>query len=170
MLSLLTQLCGLLCGIYSNVNRALKGYDLKGVSLMGNLFEACSETSFTTLLLLMSLGYTVTKSILNPIQTWRLSGFIGLTISLQLLLFVYESEAFDPGLVLYIYESPPGYGLLALKVLAWVIFVICCYKSSQNYATKFHFYGSLLSLGSGWFLCQPLVVNKYIHYKSMKEI
>ncbi|OXU22806.1 hypothetical protein TSAR_004610 [Trichomalopsis sarcophagae] len=158
MLSLATQFCGLLCEIYSNVNRALKGFDLKGVSLIGNLLEACSETTFTTLLLLMSLGYTVTKSLLTPLETWRLSAFIGITISLQLLLFVYEAEAFDPGLVLYLYESPPGYGLLALKISAWVVFVICCYKTSKNAAIKFHFYGSLLSLGSGWFLCQPLTV------------
>ncbi|XP_058792801.1 transmembrane protein 145-like isoform X1 [Phymastichus coffea] len=158
MLSLIAQLLGLLCQMYSYINRALKGYDLKGVALMGNLFEACSETCFTMLLLLMSLGYTVTKSVLTMVETWRLSTFIGAYISLQLLLLIYESEAFDPGLVLYIYESPPGYGLLALKVIAWVVFVICCYKTSQNISTKFHFYGSLLSLGSGWFLCQPLVV------------
>lgn len=159
MTSLIAQLLGLMCEMYSYVNRAFKGYDLQAVSLIGLLLEACSETAFTMLLLLMSLGFTVTKSVLNIMETWRLSTFIGAYISLQLLLFIYESQVFDPGLVLYIYESPPGYALLALKIMAWVVFVLCCYKTAQNASTKFHFYGSLLSLGSGWFLCQPLVVR-----------
>ncbi|XP_014228558.2 transmembrane protein 145-like [Trichogramma pretiosum] len=158
MMSLLTQLWGLLFQVYSYVTRALYGYDLHGFHLAGNLLEAVSETCFTSLLLLMSLGYTVTKSVLTPVQSWRLSLFIGLTVSLQLLLFIYQAEAFDPGLVLYLYESPPGYGLIALRIWAWVVFVACCYKTSKAAAAKFHFYGSLLSLGSAWFLCQPLVV------------
>ncbi|XP_011499139.1 PREDICTED: transmembrane protein 145 isoform X1 [Ceratosolen solmsi marchali] len=158
MLSLVAQLCGLVCEIFSYVYRALKGFDFTGIFLLGNMFEACSETAFTTLLLLMSLGFTVTKSILTAMEIWRLSAFVTLTISLQLLLFIYESEKFDPGLVLYMYESPPGYGLLALKIWAWVVFVISCYKTSKNAISKFPFYGSLLSLGSSWFLCQPFVV------------
>jgi hypothetical protein len=165
MASLITQLCGLLCESINYVYRALKGYNIMGISLLGNIFEAYSETLFTMLLLLMSLGYTVTKSVLTRIEIWRLSVFVILTISLQLLLFVYESEAFDPGLVLYMYESPPGYGLLALKVWAWVVFIVSCYKTSKNTATKFPFYGSLLSLGSGWFLCQPFVVY-YLYHKN----
>lgn len=161
MLSLLTQLCGILLEINSYINRALYGYDLQGVYLIGMMFEACSETCFTALLLLMSLGYTVTKSLLTPTQCWRLSIFLGFMISLQILIFLYQSEAFDPGLVLYLYESPPGYALLILKLWAWVIFVLCCYQTGQVAAAKFHFYGSLLSLGSGWFLCQPLTVRFY---------
>lgn len=159
MISLMAQLIGLIFEIHSYVNRALTGRDLQGALLLGNLFEACSETAFTTLLILMSVGYTVTKSILSTRQRTRITAFIGLTIFLQLSLFVYESEAFDPGLVLYLYESPPGYGLIGLKLLAWGVFVICCYRTSQKYSTKFHFYGSLLSLGSSWFLFQPLVVS-----------
>ncbi|KAJ8687751.1 hypothetical protein QAD02_023545 [Eretmocerus hayati] len=158
MVSLLTQLCGLLCEASSLCHRALSGYDLKDVVLIGTLLEACSETIFTTLLLLMSLGYTVTKSVLTEKQSGKLAAFIGLMISLQLLILVYQYHAFDPGLVLYIYESPPGYALLTLKIWAWAVFVTCCYKTSHNAATKYNFYGSLLSLGSGWFLCQPLVV------------
>ncbi|KAG7197388.1 hypothetical protein KM043_018493 [Ampulex compressa] len=51
-----------------------------------------------------------------------------------------------------------GYGLIALKLIAWIIFVMRCFKTAHKMTTKLHFYGSLISLGSVWFLCQPLTV------------
>lgn len=97
----MAQLIGLLCEIHNYINRALTGKDLKTWNLIGNLLQAISETAFTTLLILMSVGYTVTKSTLTPTQRTRITAFIGLTIFLQLSLFVYQSEVFDPGLILY---------------------------------------------------------------------
>lgn len=159
ILSLITQLIGLTLEMHSYVYLAMRGWEVKSTSLMGNVFEAFSEITFTTLLLLLSLGYTVTKSVLTQGELYRLVYFISCMTALEILLFVYQSAAFDPGLVLYIYESPPGYGLLTLKVWTWFIFVVCCCKTSKKFMVKFRFYGSLLSLGSGWFLCQPITAS-----------
>lgn len=156
--SLLCQLLGVLCEIYSYVNLGLRGTPAAKAYLLGQLSEACSETLYTVLMLLLALGYTVTKSVLTSSQVRWLGIFIGATAFFQMTLYVYQFEIFDPGLVLYIYESPPGYELIALKLIAWVVFITRCCKTIRKMNTKLHFYGSLLSLGSSWFLCHPLTV------------
>lgn len=150
--SLLCQLMGILLEIYSYFNLALKGALMTGASLVGHLLEACSETLYTVLMLLLAFGYTITKSALTPKQIRWLTYFICLNAVCQLALYVYQFEIFDPGLVLYIYESPPGYGLVALKLIAWIVFVLRCFRTTKRMTKKVHFYASLLSLGSAWFM------------------
>lgn len=156
--SLLCQLLGMLCEIYSYVNLGLRGMQAENAYLLGQLLEASSETLYTVLMLLLALGFTVTKSVLTASQARWLMIFVGVTAFCQMSLYVYQFEIFDPGLVLYIYESPPGYWLIGLKLIAWFVFVTRCCKTIRKMNTKLHFYASLLSLGSAWFLCHPLTV------------
>lgn len=163
--SLLCQLLGVSCEVYSYVNLGLRGESAMLAYLLGQLLESCSETLYTVLMLLLALGYTVTKSVLTSSQIRWLALFICSTALCQLSLLVYQSEVFDPGLVLYIYESPPGYNLIALKLLAWFVFVIRCFKTIRKLNTKLNFYGSLLFLGSVWFLFHPITVR--LHTKNL---
>lgn len=159
--SLLCQLLGVSCELYSYVNLGLRGEPAMNAYLLSQLSEGCSETLYTVLMLLLAIGYTVTKSVLTSSQVRWLIVFVGSTAICQMSLYIYQSEAFDPGLVLYIYESPPGYGLIALKLIAWVVFVTRCFKTIRKLRTKLHFYTSLLLLGSVWFLFHPLTVRIY---------
>lgn len=161
MASLLCQLIGISFEIYSYVNLGLRGVLAASASLMGQLLESSSDVLYTVLMLLLALGFTVTKSILTPMQTRWLVCFISASAICQFLLYIYQSEVFDPGLVLYIYESPPGYGLILLKLIAWIVFTLRCLKTAKKMSAKLHFYASLISLGSAWFLCHPLTVFNY---------
>lgn len=156
--SLLCQLLGALCEIYSYVNLGLRGTPVMNAYLLGELAGASCETLYTVLMLLLALGYTVTKSVLTPSQIRWIGIFTGITAFCQIFLYIYEFEVFDPGLVLYLYESPPGYWLIALKLIAWIVFVTRCCKTIRKMNNKLQFYASLLSMGSAWFLCNPLTV------------
>lgn len=162
--SLLCQLLGVSFELYCYVNLGLRGESAVDAYLLSQLLEACSETLYTVLMLLLALGYTVTKSVLSASQIRWLVLFIGSTALCQMSLCIYQSEAFDPGLVLYIYESPPGYGLIALKLIAWFVFITRTFKTIRKLNTKLNFYTSLLFLGSVWFLFHPLTVC--IHTKN----
>ncbi|GIY50466.1 hypothetical protein CEXT_242492 [Caerostris extrusa] len=53
-------------------------------------------------------------------------GSAGIEIKLvvvYIILFLYERQFFDPGRVLYIYESPAGYGIIGLRLIGWAWFV-----------------------------------------------
>ncbi|XP_015433756.1 PREDICTED: transmembrane protein 145-like [Dufourea novaeangliae] len=158
MASLLCQLVGILFEIYSYMNLGLRGVPSENASLIGQLLEACSDILFTVLILLLAIGFTVTKSVLTARQTRWLVFFVCFTSFCQFSLYIYQSDVFDPGLVLYIYESPPGYMLIALKMIAWIVFSLRCLKTVKKMSTKLHFYGSLFSLGSAWFLCHPFTI------------
>ena len=158
MSSLICQLGGILFEIYSYINLGLRGVAIEHASLMGRLLEACSDILYTVLILLLATGFTVTKSVLTPKQTRYLVYYVILNAFFQFSLYIYQSDVFDPGLILYIYESPPGYGLILLKLIAWIVFSLRCIKTIKKMSTKLHFYGSLFSLGSAWFLCHPLTV------------
>ncbi|XP_076683331.1 transmembrane protein 145 [Andrena cerasifolii] len=158
MSSLICQLGGILFEIYSYINLGLRGVAIEHASLMGRLLEACSDILYTVLILLLATGFTVTKSVLTPKQTRCLVYYVILNVVFQFSLYIYQSDVFDPGLILYIYESPPGYGLILLKLIAWIVFSLRCIKTIKKMSTKLHFYGSLFSLGSAWFLCHPLTV------------
>lgn len=170
MASLLCQLFGVLFEMYSYINLGLRGILAAGASLIGQLLEACSDILYTVVMLLLALGFSVTKSVLTPTQTRWLLTFVGITTICQFSLHIYQSEIFDPGLVLYIYESPPGYGLIALKLIAWIVFTLRCFKTAKKMHTKLHFYGSLISLGSAWFLCHPLTVYQFAHFVWLIDI
>lgn len=43
---------------------------------------------------------------------------------------------FDPGEVLYLYESPAGYGLITLKIIAWLMFLYATLCTLKRYPEK----------------------------------
>lgn len=44
----------------------------------------------------------------------------GFSSSPLLRLFSSKTQVFDPGEVLYVYESPAGYGLIILRLTGWI--------------------------------------------------
>ncbi|CAH0382990.1 unnamed protein product [Bemisia tabaci] len=74
------------------------------------------------------------------------------------LLFIYEKQLFDPGEVLYLYESPAGYGLIALRLIAWWIFLYSTIFTLRHYPEKSEFYYTFKVIGSLWFVSGPAFV------------
>lgn len=61
-------------------------------------------------------------------------------LSLFLMCLVLLCQFFDPGEVLYVYESPAGYGLMALQLVAYVWFCYAVLISLKHYPEKQPFY------------------------------
>jgi hypothetical protein len=59
-------------------------------------------------------------------------------------------QFFDPGEVLYLYESPPGYGLIVLRVIAWWMFMYSTLFTLKHYPEKARFYYPFNIIGSMW--------------------
>jgi hypothetical protein len=65
-------------------------------------------------------------------------------------LFNYPMQFFDPGEVLYLYESPPGYVLIILRVIAWWMFMYSTLFTLKHYPEKARFYYPFNIVGSMW--------------------
>nr|XP_018918089.1 PREDICTED: transmembrane protein 145-like [Bemisia tabaci] len=156
--SVITQEIGILFQGYALLNFALNGTGLPRVKNLGRLFESASETIYLLLLLLLAKGYTVTRGKLRTISSVKITVFMCLYVFTYTLLFIYEKQLFDPGEVLYLYESPAGYGLIALRLIAWWIFLYSTIFTLRHYPEKSEFYYTFKVIGSLWFVSGPAFV------------
>ncbi|XP_075218044.1 transmembrane protein 145-like isoform X2 [Lycorma delicatula] len=150
------------CGIF-NQCIAYTRYAEDGVGLpisrdIGRFFESASEVLFLLLLLLLAKGYTVTRGRLKIGSTVKLTVFMCLYIIGYYSLFQYEREYFDPGEVLYTYESPAGYGLIALRIIAWWMFIYSTILTLKHYPEKASFYYPFDLIATLWFITGPAFI------------
>ncbi|XP_053659641.1 transmembrane protein 145-like [Anopheles marshallii] len=123
----------------------------------GGIFTSASEISFLLLLLLMAKGYTITRARLKTCSTVKITIFINLYVVVYVSLYIYQAEAFDPGEVLNLYESPAGFGLAGLRCAGWVFFMYACAATIRKFTEKTPFYYPFTMLGSLWILSGPVL-------------
>lgn len=116
-----------------------------------------SEIAYLLLLLLMAKGYTITRARLSSCSIVRLTMFINIYIVAYIVLFVYQAEAFDPGEVLNLYESPAGFGLSVLRSISWAAFMTSTATTIKKNPEKGSFYYPFGLLGSCWILGGPFL-------------
>ncbi|KRT84060.1 hypothetical protein AMK59_2972 [Oryctes borbonicus] len=135
------------------------------ILVSGEMCMGFSETCFLLMLLLLAKGYTITRGRLSLSASVRLTIFMCLYSITFIALFVYEAKVFDPGEVLYLYESPAGYGLIVLRIFAWCIFIYSTVFTLKKYPEKSNFYYPFNIFGTLWFIAGPafiLSANTYI--------
>ncbi|XP_027194446.2 transmembrane protein 145-like [Dermatophagoides pteronyssinus] len=169
--SLLSECLGLLflCiyyGIFAqqgNANIALK--------LFGKAFEAASTLIFLLLLLLISKGYTITRARMKSRTVAKFTMFMVMSSIAYAIIFYHEQYLFDPGEVLYMYESSFGYLLISLRLMAWSWFSYAIVFTLIHYPQKSAFFAKLFLVYSIWFISAPIVilVATFVIPKWMRE-
>ncbi|XP_017786554.1 PREDICTED: transmembrane protein 145-like [Nicrophorus vespilloides] len=165
VLSSLVQLFGILFRSMSFLKYAVNGIGSPKLKVVGAMFMGLSETCFLLLLLLLAKGYTVTRGRLPLSAGVKLTIFMCLYVVTFVSLFIYEAKVFDPGEVLYTYESPAGYGLIILRVIAWCMFIYSTVFTLKHYPEKANFYYPFNVFGTLWFIAGPafiLTANSHI--------
>ncbi|XP_028172272.1 transmembrane protein 145-like [Ostrinia furnacalis] len=163
--SIASQHLGVLLQTLANIRYASNGVGSYSVKTVGLFFTGISETTFLLLLILMAKGYTITRGRLKVAFTVKLTVFMCSYIVTYIVLFIYQAKAFDPGEVLYLYESPAGYGLIVLRILAWCVFAYSTFFTVRKYPEKNTFYCPFFICGTLWFYAGPLFIltaNSYI--------
>ncbi|XP_050098399.1 uncharacterized protein LOC126579127 [Anopheles aquasalis] len=123
----------------------------------GGIFTSASEITFLLLLLLMAKGYTITRARLKTCTTVKITIFINLYVVVYVTLYIYQAEAFDPGEVLNLYESPAGFGLAGLRCVGWGFFLYSCAATIRKFTEKVPFYYPFTMLGSLWIMSGPVL-------------
>ncbi|OQR71414.1 transmembrane protein 145-like [Tropilaelaps mercedesae] len=134
------------------------GQDHSEVKLIANVFTTVSTLSLQLLLLLIGKGYTVTRARLKAKTTVKIHGLMASYAILYVGLLMYEQYVFDPGYVLYLYESPAGYAIIVLRILSWSWFVYAVVFTLYKYPEKLSFYTQLVVIYTTWFVSMPILV------------
>ncbi|KAL3886684.1 hypothetical protein ACJMK2_026663 [Sinanodonta woodiana] len=130
---------------------------LRQIKTAGRVFECLSQISFILLLVLMAKGYTITRARLTNISTVKLAVFFTLYVIAYGVLIIWEPFFFDPGKVLYIYQSPPGYGLIAMRIIGWLMFLYSFIFTIKHYPKKKIFFIPFFIFFTLWFFASPIV-------------
>ncbi|XP_076058187.1 uncharacterized protein LOC143035254 [Oratosquilla oratoria] len=147
--------------VFCSLHYARYGYDGMGFPnslLAGRVFSACSTVVMVLLLLLMGKGFNITRGRLRETSAVRLTVFMSIFTVTYASLFIYERNLFDPGDVLYIYESPAGYCLVGLRMVGWAMLLYACFFTLKHYPEKGNFYYPFFVFYTLWFLSGPVVI------------
>ncbi|KAF7283649.1 hypothetical protein GWI33_023286 [Rhynchophorus ferrugineus] len=165
VLSCVLQLIGILVLNITYLKMAVSGRISPKMKRFGNMLLGASETCYLLLLLLLAKGFTITRGRLSVRGTVKLTVFMCLYATTYLTIFVYEALVFDPGEVLYLYESPAGYSLIILRIFAWLMFIYSTVVTLKKYPEKSNFYYPFNLFGTIWFVAGPAFIisaNTYI--------
>ncbi|XP_041970666.1 transmembrane protein 145-like [Aricia agestis] len=165
LISIVTQHCGVMLQSLAWIRYATYGIEHIPAKVTGQFFCGISETTFILLLLLMAKGYTITRGRLKVSFTVKLTIFMCCYILTYVILFIYQAKGFDPGEVLYLYESLAGYGLIVLRVGAWCAFAYATFFTVKKFPQKNTFYCPFFICGTMWFYAGPLfilIANSYV--------
>ncbi|XP_063930443.1 transmembrane protein 145-like [Zophobas morio] len=165
VVSAIFQLFGIILTSAAYLKYAINGLGPSKVKRFGAIFMSLSETLYLLLLLLLAKGFTITRGRLPLAASVKLTIFMCLYVVTYISIFIYEANVFDPGEVLYLYESPAGYGLIILRVLAWCMFIYSTVFTLKHYPEKANFYYPFNVCGTMWFIAGPafiLSANTYI--------
>ena len=136
----------------------IDGIGLKGTHLNGRVLEAVAEMMFVLLLILIAKGYTVTRARLPQASSIKLAAFVCAYCVIYSSLFIHQRIHFDPGQVLYIYESVAGYGLIILRIVGWCMFIYSTFFTLKHYPEKGGFYYPYFSFYTLWFVSGPCII------------
>ena len=85
---------------------------------------------------------------------------------------MFMFQFFDPGEVLYLYESPAGYGILALRLLGWAWFLYAIFFTLKHFPEKSKFYFPFLAFYTIWYVSKVYMYQSCLTslINSLKEI
>eukprot|EP00128_Syssomonas_multiformis_P017974 Colp12_sorted_trinity150504_noHs@2686 len=134
------------------------GIGSEGALRASRVMIAFLEDIFILNLLLLAHGLTVARGRLSSVYMVTIAIFIVVYVIVHEAVLIWEVSEFDPGRVLYRYESPPGYVLIAMRLLAYVWFLIAWAKTFKKYSQKRKFYLPFVVVYSFWLLAMPVIV------------
>ncbi|XP_049643123.1 transmembrane protein 145 isoform X2 [Suncus etruscus] len=136
---------------------ATDGVGNKSLQILAKLLFSSSSLIFLLMLILLGKGFTVTRGRISHAGSVKLSVYMTLYTLTHVVLLIYEAEFFDPGQVLYTYESPAGYGLIGLQVAAYVWFCYAVLVSLRHFPEKQPFYVPFFAAYTLWFFAVPIM-------------
>jgi len=128
------------------------------LSFVGELVCGLSRLSFTLLLILLAHGWTIsTDEIKN--RNVILAGML-VCFSIYFVLVLWDYTDRDPASTLYVYDSFPGYCIVALDIATglWFHWAMFNTHKEENKPEKVTFYRVLWGVFGLWFFVLPIIV------------
>jgi hypothetical protein len=137
---------------------AKDGTPLQNVKMAALAFQAIGDGVFLLMLILMAKGYTITRGRISHSGSVKIAVLMCIYTMLYAALFVYQVAIFDPGEVLYLYESPAGFALIGIRGICWLWFMYAVFFTLKHYPEKNLFYVPFFLFYTAWFVSTPIMI------------
>lgn len=127
------------------------GLEERECKVVAYVCQAFSVLTFQLLLILLGKGYTITRGQISRTGSIKIAVFMTVCVFVYAGIFLWETEFFDPGMVLYRYESPPGYGLIVMRIIGWLWFCFAIVTTVKHHIEKLQFYIFFFFTFTLWF-------------------
>jgi hypothetical protein len=96
---------------------------------------------------------------------------IGVLYALYIALYIWSQKIMDPASVLYIYETPPGWTVVAVRLLLMLYSIYCCIQTYhlETVHSKKQFYIVWCVIAASWLLSLPIIVIIAHYIESWKR-
>eukprot|EP00727_Mastigamoeba_balamuthi_P007089 m51a1_g300 hypothetical protein (408) ;mRNA; r:371314-373100 len=158
MISTVLHVCSLFCTIVHYGKYATDGEGVPALDVVAQFADICSEMVFLLLIIFLAKGYKISGRHLAHKRLMILC-FLPFPLA-YFALFLYSILGIDPATNLYVYESPPGYLIIAFHIVAFAWFAAVVVRSFrvEKSPSRRAFY-AIFGVGYGaWFLSVPIIV------------
>jgi hypothetical protein len=135
------------------------GIGVPALRSIGELADMLGQVVFMFLLILIAKGWCISTTNLQG-KTAILGALISATVT-YIGMFIWETVGLDPASILYVYQTPPGIVIIAIRCLAMLLFVFSIRRTytDENNEDKRKLYLVFGILYLVWFLSLPLVTS-----------
>lgn len=106
--------------------------------------------------MLLAKGWTIVRAKISAMGRVRISVYMTIYSCTLITAYSWSEWGFDPALIIYKYESPPGEIYVWIRLFSVVWFLYACSTTLRNYPTKSTFYRVFCFLFTLWLLAVPL--------------
>ncbi|XP_067950354.1 transmembrane protein 145-like [Watersipora subatra] len=149
--SLCVEYLALIAQLIYWVDYGYSGIPIANWKNLGRFLDFASQVIFVILLILMGKGYTITRGRISVGGTIKIIVFSIVFICVTIAMIIWEIVSFDPALVLYLYDSLPGYALIGVRILSWIWFLYGIGFTLKHFPEKMSFYVPFLIVYTVWF-------------------
>ncbi|GAB1603244.1 transmembrane protein 145-like [Argonauta hians] len=152
---------------------AENGIEKRQYKTLAYTCQAVSMITFQLLLILLGKGFTITRGYISQFSSIKIAVFMTVYVFIYIGIFIWEAEFFDPGIVLYRYESLPGYGLIGMRVIGWLWFCSAVVITVKRCIEKLMFYVFFFFVFTIWFWATVitfLVANNAVSWHLREKI
>lgn len=148
----------LVCETVGFVSYRRTGVTRESATTLAMVLASFSEFSLVLMLMLIMKGWTIVRRKISANGRMRLSIYLMVYAAVYWVCIVYYNKAVDPANIVYVYDTAPGYVLVALR-LVLVVWVLRAQKLTlKKYNSKRSFYNKFTSLAALWAVSLPLLV------------
>jgi hypothetical protein len=126
------------------------------INIAASFFDLIAHVLLLLLLILIAKGWTITRRKISGMGRVRLATYTTIYTSVNVSAMGWSIWGFDPALVTFLHESPPGIMVQIARIVSAFWFLYACWTTIRSNPQNRRFYSVFTSVFFVWILIVPI--------------